>query len=185
MRLRVTSVALMSCLVASGALAQSPGRSCARVEVSSGLTATRGTGSLVSPGSRPTVVGGSPRFSVTKVLDLTFTVLFPAKTDGEHLVELRVFTPDAQLYRSLAMPVAGRGRALGTRSVDGYARPLPQQAFARVARGRGFFAAASTTFPVAGTDIVSSGLYGRWRVEAYLDGAEQRCAPAAWFALNP
>jgi hypothetical protein len=55
----------------------------------------------------------------------------------------------------------------------------------QVARGRGHFAAASTTLPVGGTDIVSSGLYGRWRVEAYLDGAEQRCAQAAWFTLNP
>jgi hypothetical protein len=54
-----------------------------------------------------------------------------------------------------------------------------------VARGRTLFAAASTSFPVAGTDIVSSGLYGRWRVEAYLDGAEQQCALPAWFTLNP
>lgn len=185
MRLRVTSVALMAFLVAGAATAQSAARSCSKVEVSSGQTATQGQAPFTVQGPRPTFVGGSPRFSVTKILDLTFTVLFPTKTDGEHLVELRVFTPDSHLYRSLAIPVAGRGRALGARSVDGYARPLPQQALSRVARGRGFFEAASTTFPVAGTDIVSSGLYGRWRVEAYLDGAEQRCTPAAWFTLNP
>jgi hypothetical protein len=185
MKLRIASLAVMSCLVASAALAQAPARSCARVEVSSG--------SATTPRPGPTFIGGAPRFSVTKILDLTFTVLFPSRIDGEHLVELRVFTPDAQLYRSMAMPVVGGGRtlgrspgrSLGTRSVDGYARPLPEQAFQRVARGRGFFAAASMAFPVAGTDIVSSGLYGRWRVEAYVDGAERRCAPAAWFTLRP
>jgi hypothetical protein len=178
MRLRVASITLMSLLVASAAPAQSPARSsCVRVEVSSGATAPSGPASPI--------VGGSPRFSVTRILDLTFTVLFPARFDGEHLVELRVFTPDAQLYRSVAMPVASRDQAGATRSVPGYARPLPQQPLTQVARGRGLFAAASTTLPVAGTDIVSSGLYGRWRVEAYLDGAEQECAPASWFILNP
>jgi hypothetical protein len=184
MRLRIASVASMAFLVAGTALAQPAGRACARVEVSSGFAATRGSGSPVFPGAGPTV-GSVPRFSATKILDLTFTVLFPPKADGEHLVELRVFTPDSQLYRSLAMPVVGRGRVPGTRVVNGYARPLPQQMLARVPRGRGFFTAASTTFPVAGTDILSSGLYGRWRVEAYVDGAEQRCAPAAWFTLRP
>ena len=177
MRLRVTSLALMCCLVTGAALAQAPGRSCVRVEVSSGSTAV--------PRPDSTIMPSSPRFSVTKILDLTFTVLFPARIGGDHLVELRVFTPDAQLYRSLAMPFASGGQADATRSVDGYARPLPQQPLTQEARGRGLFAAASTTFPVAGTDIVSSGLYGRWRVEAYLDGAEQRCAPAAWFTLDP
>ncbi len=176
MSLRVASLALMSSLVTSAALAQAPARPCVRVEVSSGTTAPRASVSTLIP--------SSPRFSATKILDLTFTVLFPARMDGEHLVELRVFTPDAQLYRSLAMPVA-RGSANATRSVEGYARPLPQQPLKQVSRGRGFFAAASTTFPVGGTDIVSSGLYGRWRVEAYLDGAGQRCAPAASFTLNP
>jgi hypothetical protein len=177
MKLRVVALAVSACLTTSAALAQSTARSCARVEVSSGST--------VAPRPGPTFIGSSPRFSVTKILDLTFTVLFPSRISGEHLVELRVFTPDAQLYRSLVIPVAGGSKASATRSVDGYARPLPEQALQRVARGRGFFAAASTAFPVAGTDIVSSGLYGRWRVEAYVDGAEQRCAPAAWFTLRP
>jgi hypothetical protein len=177
MKLRVASLALMSCVVTSAALAQAPVRSCVRVEVSSGSTAT--------PTPVSTLVTVSPRFSVTKVLDLTFTVLFPVAIDGDHLVDLRVFTPDGQLYRSLAVPVAKRGGPNLTRSVAGYPRPLPQQTLTRAARGKDLFAAASATFPVAGTDIVSSGLYGGWRVEAYLDGAEQRCAPAAPFTLNP
>jgi hypothetical protein len=177
MKLRVASLALTSCLVTSAALAQAPARSCVRVEVSSGSTAAPRPGSTLDP--------ASPRFSATNILDLTFTVLFPAAIDGEHLVDLRVFTPDGQLYRSLAVPVAKGGAPNVTRSVAGYPRPLPQQTLRRVARGKDLFMAASATFPVAGTDIVSSGLYGRWRVEGYLDGAEQRCAPAAPFTLNP
>jgi hypothetical protein len=173
----VASLALVSGLVTSAALAQSPARACVRVEVSSAAPA--------APASRSVLVPSSPSFSATRILDLTFTVLFPSTMEGEHLVELRVFTPDGQLYRSLAMPFARSAPPNATRRVDGYARPLPQQALKQVARGSGLFATASTTFPVGGTDIVSSGLYGRWRVEAYLNGAEQGCAPAALFTLNP
>jgi hypothetical protein len=173
----VASIALVSGLVASAAPAQVPARSCVRVEVKSG--------SPEAPLSRSVLVPDAPSFWATRILDLTFTVLFSPTMEGEHLVELRVFTPDGQLYRSLAMPFARGAQPNATRPVDGYARPLPQQALKQVARGRGLFAAASTTFPVGGTDIVSSGLYGRWSVEAYLDGAEQRCAPAALFTLNP
>jgi hypothetical protein len=185
MKLRVASVAVSSSLVASAGLAQAPPRSCVRVEVSSGQESARVSGSPAGVVTNSTIVAGSPRFSATKILDLTFTVLFPPSMEGEHLVELRVFTPDAQLYRSMAMPVARGAMTNATRQVDGYARPLPQKPLTQVSRGRSLFAAASTTFPVGGTDIVSSGLYGRWRVEAYLDGAEQRCAPAGFFVLNP
>ncbi len=184
MKLRVASLAVSSCLVAGAAQAQAPARSCVRVEVSSDQAPARGSGSPTRPPTTSVLVASSPRFSVTKILDLTFTVLFPPSIEGDHVVELRVFTPDAQLYRSVAMPVS-RGPASPARAVEGYARPVPQKALTQVSRGRSRFAAASTTLPVGGTDIVSSGLYGRWRVEAYLDGAEQRCAPAGFFVLNP
>ncbi len=177
MRLCVASFALMSFLAGGAATGQTARGSCARVEVTSGPPARSLSSSILVP--------TPPRFEVTKILDLTFTVLLPASTEGEHLVELRVFTPDAQLYRSMAMPVARSAPANATRKVEGYGRPLPQQALTQVSRGRSLFRAASTRFPVAGTDIVSSGLYGRWRVEAYLDGAEQVCGPAASFVLHP
>jgi hypothetical protein len=173
----VASIALASGLVAGPALAQAPARSCIRVEVS-----TSGPG---APLSRSALVGTVPSFSATRVLDLTFTVLLPAGLEGEHVVELRVFTPDAHLYRSLAVPFARGARANAVRAVEGYARPLPQQALTQVGRGGSLFGAVAAAFPVGGTDIVSSGLYGRWRVEAYLDGAGQRCAPAAPFTLTP
>jgi hypothetical protein len=177
MRLREASLALAFFFVTSVAPADTPNRSCVKVEVSSD--------SAGSPAPRRAGMPRAPLFSATKILDLTFTVLLPARTEGEHLVELRVFTPDDQLYRSLAVPVASHERPGASRSVKGYARPLPEQPLVQVVRGKGHFAAASTTLPVAGTDIVSAGLYGRWRVEAYLDEAEERCAPAAWFTLRP
>jgi hypothetical protein len=174
MKLRVATLALSS--VAAASPAPAAATSCVRVEVSSAAAVQR---------SAPAALSRLPRFSATRVLDLAFTVLFRSGLEGAHLVELRVLTPDGQLYRSLAVPVSGRGRAPAARHVDGYARPLPEQPLARVTRGRTAYAAAFTTLPVGGTDIVSSGLYGRWRVEAHLDGAEQRCAAPAWFALGP
>jgi hypothetical protein len=173
----VSLAALATCSMATASLAQVPARSCVRIEVSSGASA--------APVTRSALVPTLPSFSATKVLDLTFTVLFPAATNGEHLVELRVFTPDSQLCRSMAMPVARNALPNAARQVEGYPRPLAQQNLRPVSRGRSLFTAASTTLPVGGTDIVSSGLYGRWRLEAYLDGAEQACAPAAWFTLKP
>jgi hypothetical protein len=183
----VASIALVAGLVAGAAVAQAPvpgaalagatSRSCARLEVSSGAAPARVVGSVVAP--------AEPSFSVARILDLTLTVLLPAALDGEHVVELRVFTPDAQLYRSMAVPFARGARPNAVRAVEGYARPVPQQALGQVSRGSRPFATVSAALPVGGTDIVSSGLYGRWRVEAYLDGAQGRCGPAAVFNLRP
>lgn len=184
----VASIALACGLLAGVAVAQSadavvgqsPARSCVRVEVS-----TAGQGAPGTPAMRSVVVPTTPSFSATRVLDLTFTVLLPAAPEGEHVVELRVFTPDAQLYRSLAVPFARAAPPNAVRSVEGYARPVPQQAVKQVSRGKRGFASVTATLPVGGTDIVSSGLYGLWRVEAYLDGAQGRCGPAAAFNLRP
>ncbi len=184
MNLRVASLAVSSCLMAGAVQAQTPARSCVRVEVSSGQTPARASGAPAGA-TTSVLVTNSPHFSVTKILDLTLTVLLPASIEGEHLVEMRVFTPDGQLYRSLAVPFAKSAPPGAARAIEGYARPVPQQALKRVRRGRSLFAAASATLPVGGTDIVSSGLYGRWRVEAHLDGAEQRCGLVGLFDLSP
>jgi hypothetical protein len=184
MKLRVTSTAVACCLVASAALAQTRAQSCLRIETSSGPVALRAPGSRTGP-TTSVFATNSPRFSATKILDLTLAVLLPPSFEGGHLVELRVFTPDGQLYRSLTVPFAKGALPGAARAVEGYARPVPQLALQRVSRGRSLFAAASTTLPVGGTDIVSSGLYGCWRVEAYLDGAEQRCGPVGLFTLSP
>ncbi len=172
----VASIALASGLAAGAAVAQSPARSCVRVEVSS---------TPVAPPVRSALVTAVPSFSATQVLDLTFTVLLPANLDGEHVVELRVLTPDARLYRSLAVPFARGALTNAVRRIEGYTRPVPQQPLKEVSRDRSLYSAVAATFPVGGTDIVSSGLYGRWQVEAYLDGARQRCAAAAPFNVAP
>jgi hypothetical protein len=174
MKLHVASLVLLSGLAAPTP-AQDRATSCARVEVWPAMKSV--------PRSAPAALSRVPRFSATKVLDLAFTVLFRSGTSA--LVELRVFTPDDHLYRSLTVPVAIRGRTSPTRSVTGYPRSVPVQPLVRVTRGGSAYAAASTAFPVGGTDIVSSGLYGRWRVEAYIDGAEQRCAAPASFVIGP
>jgi hypothetical protein len=176
MKLSVASLALASCLVAGESMAQAPPVTCARVEVAS---------SAQIRASGPAALSRLPRFSATRILDLGFTVLLRRPVSGDHLAELRVFTPDGQLYRSLVVPVTSRGQAAATRQVAGFPRPLPQQRLLRVTRGKSAYSAASASLPVAGTDVVSSGLYGRWRVEAYLDGAEERCAQPAWFVLGP
>jgi hypothetical protein len=69
--------------------------------------------------------------------------------------------------------------------VPGYPRPVAEKALARVTRGTATYSAVSIPFPVGGTDIVSSGLYGSWKVQAHVDGADSPCAPAVTFTLRP
>jgi len=158
-------------LTASAGPVPAPKPACAAVEVSSGASAG--------------AAGARPRFSVSKTLDLTFTVLFPATTSGEHELELRVFTPDGRLYRSIAVPLVDGTREATSRPVPGYPRPVPEKALAKVNRGTATYSAASIPFPVGGTDIVSSGLYGQWRVQAHVDGADAPCVSGVLFTLNP
>jgi hypothetical protein len=103
----VLSVALASCLVAGAALAQTPARSCVRVEVSSEVPGASPSRSAVAPN---VLVPTTPSFSATQILDLTFTVLFPTSLSGEHVVELRV-TPDSSPPRRWR---AGRQPGLGS-----------------------------------------------------------------------
>lgn len=159
---------VLAALLARGVAAAGP--DCASVEVSA---------------LAKSVPSRTSTFRATSVLDLAFGVFVPASVKGEHTLELRVTTPDGHLYRSLTVPLAELSRASRDRSVPGYDRPIRETGVTRVLRGGKPFVTASVPFPVAGTDIVSSGLYGRWQVEARLDGAEQPCAPATSFVLQP
>jgi hypothetical protein len=40
------------------------------------------------------------------------------------------------------------------------------------------------TFPVGGTAIVTSSLYGRWTVTPHLDGSLEACGPARQFRIE-
>lgn len=79
-------------------------------------------------------------------------------------VELRLFTPQGHLYQTLraASPAAEPGKG------DVHARHQ------RV----GF------RLPVAGSPIVTNSLYGRWRAEPYLPGAETACGKARRFWIT-
>ncbi len=129
--------------------------------------------------------GWGTKFSVTRTTDLTFTALFLPGFTGEHLVELRVFTPRGFLYRSMIVPAVIDGPASGTRRVPKYPHPV------RVKGGSKFSHQGSTLwkvdlpFPLGGTDIGKNSLYGTWKVQAHLDGSEEPCADATTFRITP
>jgi hypothetical protein len=76
-------------------------------------------------------------------------------------VEFRVFTPRGYLYQSLAVPVAA--------AASSHRRPPARD--------------VRSTLLVAGTAITTNSLYGRWAVEARIDG--QPCGTRSVFTLTP
>jgi hypothetical protein len=128
-------------------------------------------------------------FSATKVLDLEIGALMNRKLTGDHLLELKVFTPRGHLYQSFAVPFSGAATRAASaprlRQVDGYPQPLPEQPVRTVRDAGQVRYLVSTRLPVAGTSIMTSSLYGAWRAEAYLDGGLKPCGPAKTFTINP
>ena len=167
---RAALAVLVAAAGAGAALAAPPPGSCRRVDVSSaaepGANARRG-------------------FSATTTVDLTFTLSFKDKTAAGHVAQLRLFTPDGNLYRAMAQPIAAPNVARGRRAVAGYPRPLAEQPLRARGSGSAIRYEVDFAFPVGGTDIVSTGLYGSWKVEPYLDDAAAPCAPAVSFELRP
>ena len=109
------------------------------------------------------------RFSASQILDLELEVRLPAKQFkeqhiGRHKVALKLYTPSGSLYQTLVLPFV-----VDTPGATNEARYL----------------SASTTFPVAGTSIVTSSLYGRWTILSYVDGDTKRCGKAERIKLNP
>jgi hypothetical protein len=132
------------------------------------------------------------RLSAREILDVEFQVLVPPGLSGDHVIELRVFTPGGHLYQSLPAPFSAdgtssrRGRLRPRRvRVAGYPRPVAQKELtAGLWRGSRRHA-LSVRLPVAGTPIVSHSLYGRWTVAAFLDGGSSPCGRARPFQLVP
>ena len=135
----------------------------------------------------------SRTFSATKSVDLTIMAYFQKKPTRDHVLELRLTTPDGFLYRSMSLPIAASNRQASQRRIAGYPNPVREvEAIAEpvAAASAGAMAISTQTkvevpFPVAGTDIVSSGLYGKWKVDALLDGARTPCTQALTFTLKP
>ncbi len=125
-------------------------------------------------------------FSAARTTDIIFHVLFEGMPGDEHVVTLKVYTPHGFLYRTLDVPIApGKGNApMGTRRLTGYPYPVKVQAPHDVTVDGNHYASVDVSFPVAGSSIVTNSLYGRWRVEVYMDGAKQPCPGATTFDIR-
>jgi hypothetical protein len=97
------------------------------------------------------------RFSATGILELRFGTRLSGGPKQERTLRLRVYTPDGFLYQVLSVPVAAQR---GRRGVE-------------------------ARLPVAGTSIMASGLYGRWRVEPRLDDSSEPCGAGRRFTIRP
>lgn len=101
-------------------------------------------------------------FSASEILDLRFLVLVPADDAGT--LHLKLFTPKGHLYQEL--------------------RVTTELAADRNQRRRSRHRWLSASLPVAGTTIVTSSLYGRWRAEAYVDDGSSPCARPRSFIIR-
>ncbi len=98
------------------------------------------------------------RFRATRILELQFETQLLGRPKRERSLELRLYTPRGFLYQVLETKAdPGRGKA------------------------RRFEA----RLPVAGTSIMASGLYGRWRVVPHLHGEREPCGPSRSFVIQP
>lgn len=129
--------------------------------------------------------GGSapPRFSARETEDIVFTVTLPPSLAGEHLISLKVSLPGGHLYQQIDLPIAPpASRRPGIRRLEDYPHPVEEILPRRGQTAEGApILLVDAVFPVGGTAIGSSSLYGRWRVEAFADGAEKPCARRVFF----
>lgn len=134
-------------------------------------------------------------FSATQILDLQFGALLRTRLRGEHVMNLKVYTPKGHLYQQIDVPFRGGATAVGAgataeasgqrmRRVEGYPQPLPEQelVLVKTSVGRGYQVQAR--LPVAGTSIMTSSLYGKWKVVPHLDGSLKACGRATVFSIT-
>jgi hypothetical protein len=138
--------------------------------------------------------GRNARFSATEILDLEFRVLLARPLSGDHRLDLRVYSPDGQLYQTLTVPfhtlerggaasTGGRARR-GKRKLSDYPQPIEEAEVSSRAKERTGHGAVRANLPVAGTSIVASSLYGRWKAEAFLDSGLAACGAPARFVIT-
>ena len=110
---------------------------------------------------------GRNGYSASRTPDLELVVTAPERCIDERL-ELWVTTPGGHVYQALKV------------------EPPPREGIGRGGRGwRPRAERASVLFPVKGTLITMSGLYGQWKVEPHLGRDKKPCGRAAWFAIRP
>jgi len=135
-----------------------------------------------SPEAPEAGADGKP-FSARQVLDLELTVLLQGDVSGDRLLELRLITPRGHHYETLTLPISTDSRSAAQRRVPTYPRPLDVQVLQRVDSRQGEAQRAVLSLPVAGTAIVTNGLYGTWTVEVLVDGRHMTCELLNSFAL--
>ncbi len=109
-----------------------------------------------------------PKFSAAEIMDIQLQALVSRKLTGHHSLEFKIYTPKGNLYQSMTL------------QFDADA-PIPEGARRRSRR----FQEVNAVLPVAGTSIVTSSMYGTWKVEAFLDGDERRCSRPRKFTIQP
>ena len=162
-------------LAAAPAVGQPPDK-CGKVEVSG------------RPGAKAAVgkAAGST-LAATTVEDVVFTIKLRKAISGDHVVTLKVYMPEGNLYQSLGTPVSLTGsQRRGKRPVPGYPFPLDIQMAMPITTGSDSDKQlVEVTMPLAGTAIVSNSIYGDWKVDLYLDDAQQACADRVSFRIGP
>lgn len=108
-----------------------------------------------------------PTFSASSILDLKLEVALSPAVKGQHQLDFKVYTPKGHLYQTISATMNAPAA-----SADRRKRESPKRT-------------ASATLPVAGTTIVTSSLYGEWRVEAFLDGERVACGKSLSFVIEP
>ena len=98
------------------------------------------------------------RFRATRVVDLEIEATLHGRAKQERVLRLRVYTPGGFLYQVFELPLDAANGAK------------------RVFKAR---------LPVAGTSIMASGLYGKWRVVPHLDDRAEPCGRGRSFRLQP
>jgi hypothetical protein len=183
---KIANVVALAVLGAGLALAPGSaageGAACTGIEVHSGGLIF---GDGFESGDLSAWQGPEPSFQATVILDLDLEVRFGAGISGDHVLHVKLLTPKGHHYQTLTVPIAFDAARAGTvRRVEGYPRPLAVRV-GTPARGRSGETVVVQQLPVAGSSIVTSGLYGTWTATAYLDNAIDACGPAAGFVITP
>jgi hypothetical protein len=111
-------------------------------------------------------------FSVRKTLDLQFRMRLRTRDEeAPHAVSFRVLTPSGRLYQQLQAPPEVRENKDSDDDNDDH-----DDRDRRMSR-------VSARLPVAGTFIVTSSLFGKWRVVPYVDDDPEPCAAPSVFRI--
>lgn len=122
-------------------------------------------------------------YSADGSVDLRFDVVFDGTFVGDHVLHLELTTPRGHHYQTVSVPIASQTSLAGSqRALEGYPFPVDVQVTqpAGVTGSR-----ASVRLPVAGTAIVTHGLYGTWTARAFVDQLAEPCGETERFRLVP